>query len=101
MDSNSYFFSQKIHSNIDVLEIKQIVDCQSACKTCFEKCMKKGYRDLGLLCLECAEIAELAVKFKCSHAILESDVMKLFALACRKCLSECKRVKFTEAKNMI
>lgn len=95
------FFEDALHVNFNIAEIKILVACVDACKLCINSCLSLKLRKEALLCLECAEIAELLIKFKCIDTHFVKEVAKLFRQICKACKSALFKLNFIEAKNVI
>ena len=74
-------------------EMHQLMECMSICKACTKKCIEDGNKRIALLCLDCSEICDLAIKFKSCDSDYCQQVLDLCAYACRQCSNECSRIQ--------
>lgn len=79
--------------NTDTREMHRIMECMSICRNCARKCMEEGNKHLALLCLDCSEICDLAIKLKSYESEYCQQVLDLCTTACRSCANECSRMQ--------
>ncbi|WP_068471416.1 four-helix bundle copper-binding protein [Candidatus Protochlamydia phocaeensis] len=81
------------YSNLDTPEMHAIMECLSICKACAKKCIEEGHQRIACLCNDCAELCDLAVKFKSCNSEWTQQVLDLCGNICRQCANECGRMQ--------
>lgn len=79
--------------NTDTREMHKTMECMSICRACAQKCIEEGNKHTALLCLECSDICDLAIKFKSNNSEYCQQVLDLCAQICRRCANECSRME--------
>jgi len=100
MKDHMFYNGQNLYTNFNVNELKTFAACVEACKACLNLCIILKKRKAATLCLECAEMGEVLIKFKCCQANFAPQVAQLFAEICLACENECLKLNFIEAKNV-
>jgi hypothetical protein len=80
-------------ADLDTKEIHQLMECMSICKACSKKCIEEGFKRQALLCQDCSEICDLAIKLKSYNSEYCQRVLELCAQVCRQCANECSRMQ--------
>jgi len=78
---------------INTPEIRALIECMNTCKACAKKCIEGGNKKTALLCGECCEICDLAIKYKCCDSEFTQQVLDLCGQVCRQCATECNRIE--------
>lgn len=84
--------------NLDTREMHQLMECMSICKACAKKCTEEGNKHLACLCQDCADICDLAIKYKSCESDYCQQVLDLCAQICRQCANECSRMQSNYCK---
>lgn len=79
-------------SNTETKEMHRLMECMCICRACAKKCIEEGNRRVALICLDCSEICDLAIKLKSSNSEYLQSIIDLCIQACRHCASECDRL---------
>lgn len=80
-------------ANLGSKEMHQLTECMSICKACAKKCIEEGNTRTALLCLDCSEICDLAIKLKSSESDYCQQILHFCAQVCRQCATECSRMQ--------
>lgn len=75
---------------IDTKEMHMLIECMTICKACAKKCTEEGQTRVALLCGDCCEICNLAIKFKSCHSEFAQQALDLCSQICRQCAVECQ-----------
>jgi hypothetical protein len=87
-----------IFAPVSINDIQILRECALFCRLGSKVCIKSGYMKEALLCAECAEVCDLAIKFKSCHSVFLAEVYKLCTLICQKCEMACSKLKLKECQ---
>lgn len=88
---NGSLTTQFLHT--DTKFMHRLMECMSVCRACSKKCTQEGHHRAALVCLDCSEICEMAIKFKSVESEYSHQVLDLCAQICRHCANECSRIQ--------
>ncbi|WP_068468775.1 hypothetical protein [Candidatus Protochlamydia phocaeensis] len=74
---------------VSIGEIHILMQTLHQCKICAMACAKDN-KTVALICLECAEVCHLAIRFKSCRAKFTAKVLSLCMFICKQCEKECK-----------
>lgn len=75
--------------NVNTPEVQTLSQCLATCKECGKMCLEEGQARTAIICNECAEICDLALKFKCCNSEFANQALDLCGQICKRCASEC------------
>lgn len=100
MAERVFFGNDGIYTDFRIGDIKIFAATIEACKICVQVCLSTKNCLAANLCLECAEIGEVLIRFQCCRARLTDEIARLFAQICELCKNECAKLNFSEANNL-
>lgn len=80
-------------ADLNTKEMHQLTECMTICKACSKKCLEEGNKRLALLCQDCSDICDLAIKLKSSESHYCQQILDLCTQICRQCATECSRMQ--------
>lgn len=88
----------KSFSNLKSDQIQNLMQCIAVCTACAHKCVQEGHKKTAVICHECAEVCDLALKLKCTGSEFSDQVLDLCADVCKKCAAECQKMQVQHCK---
>jgi hypothetical protein len=76
---------------IMIKDLHALNECIKFCQLCATECVKT-HKDIALVCIECAEICNLTIKFKSCRAKFTPEVVALCIHVCQECEEKCKLI---------
>jgi hypothetical protein len=85
-------------SSLNTEQILNLMKCMAICKACWRKCIEEDNKETAVLCAECAEVCDLALRLKCANSQFSNDMLKLCAEVCKRCGEACQRIEAQHCK---
>jgi len=82
----------RISAETDLSGVKALTECIHLCKLASKVCLEYKQKDSALICVECAEICDLTVKFISCRSEFLRHVLNLCKLVCKRCEQECIKI---------
>lgn len=73
--------------------LQAIMECMIVCIACSVKCIEEGHKKTAILCAECADVCDLAIKSASSQSEFNNHIMELCAQVCQRCAEECRKMQ--------
>ena len=73
--------------------MKTMLNCFIICESCAKMCIDEGHKVTAKLCLDCADVCNLAIKLHSRDSEFNRKVMDLCADVCARCGEECAKNK--------
>jgi len=79
-------------------QMQTLLNCMATCRACAKLCIDEGHKVTAVICGKCADVCELAIKFKCCNSEFSHQVMGLCVQICKKCSAECEKMQAAQCK---
>jgi hypothetical protein len=73
-------------------EFQNLAACIATCNACAKMCIEEGHKETAIICAECAEVCDLAFKFKSSDSEFSHKIAELCSQVCKKCAEACSKM---------
>lgn len=91
----------RMFAPVSTHDIQILRECSVYCRISSKTCLQNGYKREALICIQCAEICELAAKFKSCQSEFLSKVFQLCAHVCQRCEIEINKLPLEECKKCV